>query len=66
MRAVTLMKKPPAPSRPGKTSDPEWRARNIQIRKWVDQAVVRRLYGTGVDFSDLIDELLQDWLAKHG
>jgi hypothetical protein len=62
MRTAAMIK---PPARPGKTSDPEWKARNIHVRKEVDRAVTEKLYGTGLDFSDLIDELLRDWLTKR-
>jgi hypothetical protein len=50
----------------GKRSDPEWANVTILMRRSIKRDVRRRLEdeGEGKDLSDLIDQLLLEWLGK--
>jgi hypothetical protein len=50
----------------GKRSDPEWANITILMRKSIKRDVRRRLEdeGEGRDISELVDQLLIDWLGK--
>src|SRR3954454_24916793 len=52
----------------GKRSDPEWANITILMRRSIKRDVRRRLEdeGEGVDLSDLIDQLLLEWLGRQG
>jgi hypothetical protein len=52
----------------GKRSDPEWANITILMRRSIKRDARRRLEdaGEGIDLSELIDQLLIDWLAKTG
>jgi len=52
----------------GKRSDPEWANITILMRKSIKRDVRRRLEDAedGRDLSELIDQLLSDWLSKSG
>jgi hypothetical protein len=52
----------------GKRSDPQWANITILMRRSVKKDVRRRLEdaGEGRDISELIDQLLIDWLGKSG
>src|SRR3954465_449905 len=50
----------------GKRSDPEWANITILMRRSIKRDVRRRLEdeGEGRDLSELVDQLLIDWLGK--
>jgi len=50
----------------GKRSDPDWANITILMRRSIKRDVRRRLEdeGEGRDLSELIDQLLSDWLGK--
>jgi hypothetical protein len=52
---------------PGKRSDPEWKPRTILMRTKIHRRVSRVLLDLddGPDLSELIDELLNEWLKKQ-
>ena len=52
----------------GKRSDPQWANITILMRRSVKRDVRRRLEdeGEGRDISELIDQLLCDWLGTSG
>jgi hypothetical protein len=64
---------PPAPAPrpqgrpPGKRSDPNWKPRTILMRTKTHRRVVGVLLerDDGPDLSELVDELLTEWLAKQ-
>jgi hypothetical protein len=50
----------------GKRSDPEWNRYTVLLRKVTHKQASRRLQDldTGQDLSELVDELLTEWLAR--
>jgi hypothetical protein len=59
---------PRPPGRPpGKRSDPEWKPRTILMRTKTHRRVSRVLLDRddGPDLSELIDELLDEWVTKQ-
>lgn len=48
----------------GKRSDPNFIQVGAYIPKDLNQQVKRRLFDEEMDFSDLVAELLEDWLSK--
>jgi hypothetical protein len=54
-------------ARSGKSSDPDYRQCSIYLRKAIRKKVGRALddADTGQDFSELVEELLEKWLASH-
>ena len=50
----------------GKRSDPAWKPYTVLIRKETHKAVSRRLQDmdVGQDLSELVDELLTEWLER--
>ena len=52
---------------PGKRSDPNWKPRTILMRTKTHRRVASVLLerDDGPDLSELIDELLTEWLAKQ-
>lgn len=50
----------------GKRSDPDWNRHTILLRRLTHKQVSRRLQDmeTGQDLSELVDELLTEWLAR--
>jgi hypothetical protein len=54
-------------SRGGKSSDPNYRQYSLYLRKATRKKVGRALddADTGQDFSELVEELLQQWLASR-
>ncbi len=55
-----------AATRIGKRNNPEYVQRTAYIRKKTDQAVKMKLLqqGEGKEFSELVDELLSEWLRQ--
>jgi hypothetical protein len=62
----SIQQRPRAGHYRGKRSDPQWANITILMRRSVKRDVRRRLEdaGEGKDISDLIDQLLTDWLGK--
>jgi hypothetical protein len=59
---------PQTPLRPkkiGKRDHPDYTQISIYIRKTPYHNVRRRLIGTGQDFSDLVNELIERWLRDQ-
>ena len=52
---------------PGKRSDPEYQPTTVLIRKQTKKTAVRLLEDTnaGQDLSDLIEQLLGEWIQKQ-
>ena len=52
---------------PGKRSDPEYQPTTVLIRKQTKKIAARLLEDTdaGQDLSDLIEQLLGEWIQKH-
>jgi hypothetical protein len=50
----------------GKRSDPDWNRYTILLRRQTHKQASRRLQDmeTGQDLSELVDELLTEWLAR--
>lgn len=50
----------------GKRSDPEWNRYTVLLRKMTHKRAIRRLQDldTGQDLSELVDELLTEWLER--
>jgi hypothetical protein len=50
----------------GKRSDPAWKSYTVLIRKETHKSVSRRLQDmdVGQDLSELVDELLAEWLTR--
>lgn len=48
----------------GKRSDPNFIQVGAYIPKDLNQRVKRRLFDEEIDFSELVAELLEDWLSK--
>lgn len=53
--------------RAGKRSDPAFRPTTIFVRKETQRKATRLLedQDTGKDFSDLVEELVADWISRH-
>jgi hypothetical protein len=66
-----LPEAPPIPARigrpPGKRSDPNWSPRTILMHRHTHKSVARILLETDDprDLSELVDELLRDWIEKQ-
>jgi hypothetical protein len=59
---------PPAaviPAKVGRRSDPAYRQISTYVRSDVYRAVKRELLMDERDFSDLMDELLSEWVSKR-
>lgn len=56
---------PPAPPKVGKRSDPAYRQISTYVRSDLYRNVRRELLLDDRDFSDLIDELLAEWLRTR-
>jgi hypothetical protein len=70
MQALTAVKAPDKSSdrptaRRGKKSDPRFRQISVLVEKDVYLEVRRHLIGAGMDASDLVNSLLQEWLKKQ-
>ena len=52
----------PKPKRVGKRDDPHYTQISVYIRKEPYHEVKRRLIGSGQDFSDLVNQLVSEWL----
>ena len=52
---------------PGKRSDPDYQPTTVLIRKQTKKTAARLLEDTdsGQDLSDLIEQLLGEWIQKH-
>ena len=52
---------------PGKRSDPEYQPTTVLIRKRTKKTATRLLEDTNAahDLSDLIEQLLTEWIQKH-
>ena len=55
------------PRRAGKRSDPAFRPTTIFVRKETQRKATRLLEDqeSGKDFSDLVEELVANWIIKH-
>lgn len=51
---------------PGKRSNPEYVSTTAYIREKVREAVGLRLHNEDFDYSELVDQLLTDWLDETG
>ena len=56
---------PPAAAKVGKRSDPAYRQISTYVRSDLYRSVKRELLMDERDFSDLMDELLADWLSRR-
>lgn len=68
LRVETPKAETPAPNgRGGKSSDPEYSQYSVYLRKKIRKKVGRALddADTGQDFSELVEELLEQWLASR-
>ena len=65
-KSLSLGQRPLTGHYRGKRSDPEWANVTILMRRSIKRDVRRRLEdeGEGKDLSDLIDQLLLEWLGK--
>ena len=52
---------------PGKRSDPDYQPTTVLLRKRTKKTAARMLedIDSGQDLSDLIEELLAEWIQKH-
>jgi hypothetical protein len=52
---------------PGKRSDPDYQPTTVLIRKHTKKTAARLLEDTdsGQDLSDLIEQLLMEWIQQH-
>jgi hypothetical protein len=52
---------------PGKRSDPDYQPTTVLLRKRTKKTAARLLEDTNVeqDLSDLIEQLLTEWIQKH-
>lgn len=50
---------------PGKRSSPDYQSVTTFLHKATYLKVQRELVGSGKDFGDVVDELLQNWLKSH-
>jgi hypothetical protein len=55
----------PAPAKVGKRSDPSYRQISTYVRSDLYRSVKRELLMDERDFSDLMDELLGDWVSRR-
>ena len=66
--APALMDTRPAPAakarRVGRSADPDYSKSTMYIHHEVHQDVKRALIGTGRDYSELVEDLLRDWLKQ--
>ncbi len=68
LRVRPAKTEPPVPqARSGKSSNPDYRQCSIYLRKAIRKKVGRALddADTGQDFSELVEELLEKWLASR-
>ncbi|HYI91950.1 MAG TPA: hypothetical protein VEX68_00260 [Bryobacteraceae bacterium] len=56
---------PPPPPRVGKRSDPAYRQISTYVRSDLYRLVKRELLMDERDFSDLMDELLAEWVSRR-
>jgi hypothetical protein len=49
---------------PGKRSNPDYQPVTTFLKKANYVAAQKAVYGTGEDFGDLVDRLLEDWLKE--
>lgn len=56
---------PPAAPKVGRRSDPAYRQISTYVRSDVYRAVKRELLMEERDFSDLMDELLSEWVSRR-
>jgi hypothetical protein len=56
---------PPPPPKVGRRSDPAYRQISTYVRSDVYRAVKRELLMDERDFSDLMDELLSEWVSRR-
>jgi hypothetical protein len=66
--AVAVVKAPKGPGRPaGKRSNPDFESTTVFLRKATKKSANRTLEDNelGMDLSDLLESLLQEWLGKH-
>ena len=50
---------------PGKRSNPDYQPVTTFLKKANYVAAQRAVYGTGKDFGDLVDKLLEEWLKAR-
>ena len=55
----------PAPPKVGKRSDPAYRQISTYVRSDLYRSVKRELLMNERDFSDLMDELLAEWVSRR-
>lgn len=55
----------PTPPKVGKRSDPSYRQISTYVRSDLYRAVKRELFTDERDFSDLMDELLSEWVSRR-
>jgi len=53
------------PKRVGKRDHPDYTQISVYIRKHPYHEAKRKLIGSDQDFSDLVNDLVANWLAKH-
>jgi hypothetical protein len=54
----------PQPKRAGKRDDPDYTQISVYIRKQPYHEAKRRLIGSGQDFSELVNQLVVEWLQR--
>ena len=57
--------RPPRPQGAGKRGDPDYRQVSAYVRKDTHQKVKMALLEEEREFSELVEDLLRDWLAKR-
>jgi hypothetical protein len=63
-RADAPRPEPMPKRRAGKREDPDYTQISVYIRKQPYHEVKRRLIGSGHDFSDLVNQLVGEWLLR--
>lgn len=65
-KAEPLPSRIPAKTRRvGRSADPDYSKSTMYIHQEVHQDVKRALIGTGRDYSELVEDLLRDWLKQN-
>ena len=65
--AELVMEKPATKTRKiGRSADPDYSKSTMYIHQDVHQDVKRALIGSGRDYSELVEDLLREWLTKNG
>src|SRR5262249_41779868 len=63
-KTITETRKPGRP--PGKRTNPDYQSVTTFLRKKTYLNVQKALIGGDQDFGDVVDDLLKEWLDKHG